>query len=148
MGPMVKRILAVSLGFLTAVLAGGVTLFFIGSRWAAGEVAAHMEQGSPDEVSRFLSEALGALAFVFTVAPALTLAPAIVAVLIGELARIRSLLYYLIAGGAAAAAMPLINVAATEATQNSTYAAPYFSIMATAGFAAGLVYWLIAGRRA
>jgi hypothetical protein len=148
MGPAVKRILAVLLGFLTAVIAGGVTLFFVGSRWAAGEVAAHMEQGSPDEVSRFLSEALGAIAFVFTIAPALTLAPAIVAVLVGELARIRSVLYYLIAGGAAAAAMPLIAGATAEATQNASYAAPYFSIMATAGFAAGLVYWLIAGRRA
>lgn len=148
MGSIVKRILAVSFGFLLAVIAGGITLFFVGSRWAAGEVAAHMEQGSPDEISHFMNQALGAVAFVFTIAPALTLAPAIIAVLVGELARIRSPLYYLIAGGAAAAAMPLITGAATEATQNATYATPYFSIMATAGFAAGLVYWLIAGRRA
>jgi hypothetical protein len=147
MAPVVKRILAVLLGFFLAVLAGGITLLLVGTRWAAGEVAAHMEQGSPDEVSRLLSEGLGAIAFIFTVAPVLTLAPAVVAVVVGELARIRSLLYYLIAGGAAAAAMPLI-AAPIEAAQNTTYATPYFSIMATAGFAAGLVYWLLAGRRA
>jgi hypothetical protein len=93
-----------------------------------------------------MNEALGTMAFLFTVAPVLTLAPAVIAILVGELARIRSLLYYVLAGGAAAAAMPLI--AALPETDGATYNAPYFTIMATAGFAAGLVYWLLAGRRA
>ena len=81
------------------------------------------------------------------VAPVLTLAPAIIAIVVSELARIRSPLYYIIAGGLAAAVMPLI-AAPQEAAQNTTYTTPYFTIMATAGFAAGLIYWLFAGRRA
>jgi hypothetical protein len=147
MGAALKRIFAVAFGFLLAVIVGGVTLFFVGSRWAAGEVAAHME-GTPDEASRFLSEAVGAMAFLFTVAPVLTLAPAVVAVVIGEVARIRSVLYYVGASGLAAAVMPLIAARPIEGAENAAYAAPYFSMMATAGFAAGLVYWLLAGRRA
>jgi hypothetical protein len=145
MWPALRRILAVFFGFVLAAITGAVTLFYVGSRWAVQEVASQMS-GDPDEISRFMNEALGTMAFLFTVAPVLTLAPAVIAILVGELARIRSLLYYVLAGGAAAAAMPLI--AALPETEGATYNAPYFTIMATAGFAAGLVYWLLAGRRA
>jgi hypothetical protein len=146
MGSALKRLFAVLASFVLAILAGAITLFFVGSRWAAQEVAQQMPE-NPDDISRFMSEAIGLVAFFFTVAPVLTLAPAVVAILIGELARIRSPLYYIVAGGAAAAAMPLI-AAPMEAAENTGYAMPYFTIMATAGFAAGLVYWLFAGRRA
>ena len=142
----VNRILVVSVGFLLALLTGAATLLFIGTRWAAQEVATQMPENS-DEVSRFMSEALGMVAFVFNMAPVLTVAPAVVAIVVGELARIRSVLYYMLAGGAAAALMPLI-AAPQQAAENTTYTTPYFAIMATAGFAAGLIYWLLAGRRA
>jgi hypothetical protein len=144
----VNRFLMVLLGFVLASIAGLITLFWVGSRWAAQEVATQMAVDSPDEMSRFMSETLGTIAFLFTVAPVLTLAPAIIAILVGELARIRSLLYYVLAGGVAAAIMPLIASSHSEAAQSTAYNAAYFSIMATAGFAAGLVYWLLAGRRA
>jgi hypothetical protein len=142
----VNRVLIIFIGFVLAIITGGLTLLFVGSRWAAQEVAAQMSD-NPDEVSRFMSEAWGMVAFLFTVAPVLTLLPAIVAILVGELARIRSALYYIAAGGVAAAIMPLI-AQPQEAAQAGTYAVPYFTIMATAGFAAGLIYWLLAGRRA
>ncbi len=142
----VNRIILVFIGFVLAVLTGLVTLFLAGSRWAAHEVASQMPD-SPDGASEFINQALGAVAFVFTVAPVLTLAPAIVAIVVGEVARIRSLLYYVVAGGVAAAAMPLI-AAHDQAAENVTYNTPYFTLMATAGFAAGLIYWLLAGRRA
>ena len=147
MGSALRRILAVFFGFTLAAIAGAVTLFFVGSRWAAQEVATQMTTDNPDEMSRFMTEALGMIAFLFTVAPVLTLAPAVIAVLVGELARVRSLLYYVLAGGAAAAVMPLI-AARPDIAGGVTYNAPYFTIMATAGFTAGLVYWLLAGRRA
>jgi hypothetical protein len=143
---LVNRILAVLIGFVLAVITGAITLFFVGSRWAVQEVATQMPENT-DEVSRFLSEALGMFAFFFTVGPVLTLLPAIVAIVVGELARIRSVLYYVIAGGIAAAIMPLI-AQPQDAAQHGAYATPYFTIMATAGFAAGLIYWLFAGRRA
>ena len=145
--PALRRFLAVGFGFILAILAGSITLFFLGARWAAGEATAFTPQDA-DEMSRALNEGLGVIAFFFTVAPVLTLLPALAAAVVGEVARIRSLLYYLVAGGASAALMPLIATAGAAAPEGSTYAAPYFTIMATAGFAAGLVYWLIAGRNA
>ena len=144
--PALRRFIAVAFAFILAVLAGTVTLFFLGARWAAGEATAFTPQDT-DEMSRVVNEGLGVIAFFFTMAPVLTLLPAVSAAVIGEVARIRSLLYYLVAGGAAAALMPLI-ATRPEMTAGSTYAAPYFTIMATAGFVAGFVYWLIAGRNA
>ena len=144
--PAVRRFFAVAFGFVVAVLAGAVTLFALGARWAATEATAFTPQNA-DELSRALNEGLGVVAFFFTVAPVLTLLPAVAATVVGEVARIRSMLYYLIAGGASAALMPLI-ATGPDGTAGATYAAPYFSIMATAGFVAGFVYWLTAGRNA
>ena len=146
MWPAVRRILAVLFGFILASLAGTITLFVLGARWAAGESTAFTPENA-DEVSRGLNQGLGVIAFFVTVTPLLTLLPALTAAVVGEVARIRSLLYYILAGGAAAVLMPLIATTA-EATGGTTYAAPYFAILATAGFAAGFVYWLIAGRNA
>src|SRR5262245_59679089 len=110
----VNRVLVVFVGFLLALLTGGAMLLFIGTRWAAQEVATQMPD-NPDEVSRFMSEALGMIAFVFNVAPILTVAPAVIAIVVGELARIRSVLYYVLAGGAAAALVPIDGAAEAEA---------------------------------
>jgi hypothetical protein len=144
--PTLRRVLAVAAGFVLAMIAGLITLFFLGARWAAGEASAFTPDNA-DELSQALNQGLGVIAFFINVAPVLTLLPAIAAVVIGEVARIRSLLYYLIAGGLAAALMPLI-ATQQEVTGSSTYSAAYFSIIATAGFAGGLIYWLIAGRNA
>jgi hypothetical protein len=144
--PTLRRVLAVAAGFVLAMIAGLITLFFLGARWAAGEASAFTPDNA-DEISQALNQGLGVIAFFINVAPVLTLLPAIAAVAIGEVARVRSLLYYLIAGGLAAALMPLI-ATQQEATGSSTYSAAYFSIIATAGFAGGLMYWLIAGRNA
>jgi hypothetical protein len=144
--PTLRRVLAVAAGFVLAMIAGLITLFFLGARWAAGEASAFTPDNA-DEISQALNQGLGVIAFFINVAPVLTLLPAIAAVAIGEVARVRSLLYYLIAGGLAAALMPLI-ATQQEATGSSTYSAAYFSIIATAGFAGGLMYLLIAGRNA
>lgn len=144
--PAIRRILGAAAGFVLAALTGMITLFFLGARWAAEEASAYAPENA-DDVSRALNEGLGIVAFLFTVAPVLTLLPAIAAVLIGEIARIRSLLYYVLAGGAAAVLMPLI-ATTLESVGGASYNAPYFAIMATAGFAAGFVYWLISGRNA
>lgn len=144
--PALRRLVAVAFGFALAIVAGAVTLFFLGARWAAGEVNAFTPQGA-DDMSRALNDGLGFIAFFFTVAPVLTLLPALAVAVVGEVVRIRSILYYLVGGGAAAALMPLI-ATRTDITESSAYAAPYFTLMATAGFAAGMVYWLVAGRNA
>jgi hypothetical protein len=80
-------------------------------------------------------------------ASGLTIIPALIIVLIGEVARIRSSLYYIVGGGAALAAVPLL----TQFGQSAAFVLPspaVWQVFATAGFAGGFIYWLLAGRRA
>ena len=53
---------------------------------------------------------------------------------------------YVLAGGAALAAIPLL--AGRAADTASLPASEYMTIFATAGFAGGLIYWVLAGRGA
>lgn len=144
--PTLRRILATAFGFIIGAIAGAITLFFLGARWAAGEATAFTPENA-DDVSRAFNEWLGVAAFFLNVTPVLTLLPAIAAVVIGEVARINSVLYYVLAGGVAAVLMPLI-ARMPETADGLAYSAHYFTIIATAGFAGGFVYWLIAGRKA
>lgn len=77
----------------------------------------------------------------------LTLLPALAVVLIGEIARIRSWLYYMIGGGLALGLLPLM-VRAGSAPIETLPPAALWQVLATAGFVGGLVYWLVAGRNA
>lgn len=80
------------------------------------------------------------------IASGATLIPALLVVIVGEVARIRSWLYYLVGGGVALAIIPLL---ARVDPANMTYALPaLWHVFATAGFAGGFVYWLLAGRNA
>jgi hypothetical protein len=80
------------------------------------------------------------------IASGATLIPALVVVIVGEVARIRSWLYYMVGGGVALAIIPLL---ARVDPGTMTYALPaLWHVFATAGFAGGLVYWLLAGRNA
>jgi len=80
-------------------------------------------------------------------ASGLTLIPALVVVIVGEIARIRSAIYYVAGGGLALAAMPML----ARMTESGNVVIPettVWQVFATAGFAGGFVYWLIAGRNA
>jgi hypothetical protein len=77
----------------------------------------------------------------------ITIVPALLVVLIGELASIRSATYYIAGGGAALVAIPLL----AQVGQTGSFVLPeqmVSLVFATAGFAGGLVYWLLAGRTA
>jgi hypothetical protein len=80
-------------------------------------------------------------------ATGLTLMPALLVVIVGEIARIRSAIYYVAGGGLALAAMPML----ARMSESGTVVIPettVWQVFATAGFAGGFVYWLIAGRNA
>lgn len=77
----------------------------------------------------------------------LTIVPVLAVIIIGEVARIRSWVYYMVGGGAALAAMPLITHLGQATIENAPPAAVW-QVLATAGFAGGYIYWLVAGRRA
>jgi len=78
----------------------------------------------------------------------LTLVPALAVVVVGEVARIRSSLYYILGGGAAVVAVPLLASLGGAGGALQMPAAPVWQVLATAGFAGGWLYWLLAGRRA
>lgn len=80
------------------------------------------------------------------IASGATLIPALIVVIVGEVARIRSWLYYMVGGGVSLAIIPLL---ARLDPATMTYALPaMWHVFATAGFAGGFVYWLLAGRNA
>jgi hypothetical protein len=76
-----------------------------------------------------------------------TLLPAIMLVIIGEIARIRGALYYVLGGGATLAMVPwLARINQPVAAMDVSHLV--WQVLATAGFAGGFAYWLLAGRRA
>jgi len=80
-------------------------------------------------------------------ASAATIVPALLLVVVGEVARIRSSVYYILGGGAALAALPLLAMSGSLPS-DLTPLATVWQVFATAGFAGGFIYWLIAGRTA
>ena len=78
---------------------------------------------------------------------AFTLLPAIMVVLIGEVARLRSAYYYVVGGGLAAVSAPLL-ARMGMAGPMEIPAVAVWQVFATGGFIAGFVYWLLAGRKA
>ena len=86
----------------------------------------------------------------FTLSVAATLLVGLAVIVIGEVARIRSALFYIIGGGLAVAApllsqLPLYNT--TAASSAGDWHSVTLQVFATAGFAAGGIYWLLAGRK-
>ncbi len=77
-----------------------------------------------------------------------TVLPAIAVVVIGEVGGIRSWLYYMIGGGAALAAVPLLARFGNGQDIGGLPPEAVWQVFATAGFLSGLIYWVIAGRGA
>ncbi len=92
-------------------------------------------------------EVMGALTYGSVVLSALTIVPVLLLVIIGEVARIRSVLYYVVSGGVGLAGAPLLASLSMGADLGSSTASVW-QVAATAGFFGGFVYWLIAGRTA
>jgi hypothetical protein len=69
-------------------------------------------------------------------------------VIVGEVARLKSALYYVVGGGVAIAIIPLIAGLSTPAALAGGLSPVVWQVLATAGFAGGFIYWLLAGRTA
>lgn len=135
------RLVMVPLGFILAMLAALGVLVTLGL-----EITTHILSSAPSDGDRI--EVLLGMGFgVLRVLAAATVVPALLVVVVGEVARIRSALYYVLGGGLALGALPLL---ARLGTASEAGAVPVrvWTVSATAGFAGGLVYWLVAGRRA
>lgn len=142
---LIGRLLVVCIGFVLAALVCFALLTYLGGQMLSSEMAGtgEIDGAFPEPVM----DVFGAFAFMLAIYPATTILPAIIAIVIGEVGRIRSLLYYILAGGAASLAIPLLYVA-TNVAEVEMPTQSLLMIFATAGFGAGFVYWLIAGRRA
>ena len=137
----VGRLIWVPIAFLLSAL---VSLFVIVSLGHERIVQAMVGRG-PDQAS--IDAAFTLLAFVLQLLSVYTLAPAILLVVIGEVARLRSALYYVIGGGATLAAVPLL-ARLQQPASALDIAEVVWQVLATGGFAGGFVYWLMAGRNA
>ncbi|MEJ0096613.1 MAG: hypothetical protein WDN46_25370 [Methylocella sp.] len=86
--------------------------------------------------------------FLWTAIMAVCVVPVVIAVLIGEIARVRSFLWYAGATGALAASAPWLARAVFH-TQNAVSASPeelrFAFVFFVTGAASGFVFWLIAG---
>lgn len=135
------RVILVPLGLLFGAAAAAFVFLTLGLETVTAELAA--EEYSVDG----LRSAYVVIAQGVVITSGLTLLPALAFIIVGEVARIRSLLYYMIAGGAALPLAPMI--ASYAAAAEVTFpGGAFWQIAATAGFFGGFVYWLIAGRTA
>jgi hypothetical protein len=138
------RMIWVVVAFFIAALAALGVLFALGALWAGDELRA----AAPDDpMVRDGAPIFGMVLFAGTVAPALTALPALIAVVAGEILRVRSWMYYVLAGGLALASIPIL-AAPDTAELPAVLASHAMTIFATAGFAGGFLYWMLAGARA
>ena len=158
---MIRRVIlrgiTIVVVFCIAVGVALAVLFALGAVWTGEELHAIAAEDprfgafvlqdpvfQDPALRRGVAMTFGALVLIATVGPALTALPALAAAAIGEVLHIRSWMYYVLVGGAALAAVPILAGAATDAP--ALPAGEYMTIFATAGFTGGFIYWLLAGR--
>ena len=137
----VWRVIVLPIAFVLAVVATLVVIISLGQERAVQALSARGPESIPIHAVVDLAALAMRLASIYTLVPALLL------VIIGEVARIRSALYYVIGGGIALAIVPML----TRVNQPMTVlelSPVVWQVLATAGFAGGFVYWLLAGRNA
>lgn len=135
------RLIWVPLAFLLAALLAGFIAVTLGLERLTHAAQGHFEDG--DTVAGLYELLLQGQILL----SGLTLVPAIAVVIVGEVIRIRSSLYYIVGGGLALAAVPLL----TRFGAGGGFEIPppaVWQVLATAGFAGGWLYWFLAGRRA
>ena len=142
----VFRVIWMVVAFCLAAIIALAVLFALGSLWVGDELRTAAPPHDPI-LSHGGATVFGVVLFASAVAPALTAFPALIAVVAGEVLNVRSWIYYVVAGGASLAAIPLL-AGTPEAGPAVIPAGEYMTIFATAGFAGGFVYWLLAGARA
>jgi hypothetical protein len=137
----IGRLLLVGLSFVAAAMVALAVLLTLGL-----EKITHAMHGTPEGIETL--EAYSSLLLSgWALISGVTLLPALAVVIVGEVTRIRSWLYYMIGGGLSLAVIPLM-APIGQGDPATMPPAALWQVLATAGFAGGLVYWLLAGRRA
>ena len=109
-----RALWAATVFVFAAALALGL-LFALGAIWVGDELRAAAPH---DPMLRHgAASVFGMVLFATTVTPALTVLPAAIAAIAGEALRIRSWMYYVLAGGAAMAAIPVLASPRSESSR-------------------------------
>jgi hypothetical protein len=135
-----SRLILVPLGFVMGAAIAAFVLITLGQERLVQALGGR----GVDEAG--IGAAFDVMKIMLTLFSVKTLLPSLLLVIVGEVARIRSYAYYLVGGGLALLAVPVL----ARLGQDSPLAMSpvVWQVFATAGFTGGLVYWLIAGRRA
>ena len=141
---VIGRLILIPLAFIIAILGALTVVVTVGLERLTHEIGSPVQNfEDPDKLFAYWDITVQALALY----SGLTVVPALLAIIVGEVARIRSALYYIVAGGISAAAIPFLSEMLNTAQANPGFS-NVWPIFATAGFAGGGLYWLIAGRNA
>lgn len=135
------RIVWVPIAFVVAVAAAAFMLLSLGSERLTQAIKG---DGLPEDTLKAMLELAGQAVHL---ASAMSIVPALLLVVVGEVARIKSWLYYVVGAGAALAAVPVLARIGSASTF-ALPAVPVLQVFATAGFVGGFIYWLLAGRNA
>jgi len=135
----IGRLILVPTGLILAFIVSIFVLVTLGAERAAHE----LHDAQPVTIAGNIEILLNFVALI----SAITIVPALLVIIVGEIARLRSIIYYIAGGGVALVCIPLL------AQFNHTYGLSVLGntvwpVFATAGFFGGFTYWLIAGRSA
>jgi hypothetical protein len=137
----VGRIILLPIAFLLAAVATLFVVFSLGQE----RVVQAISSRPPDQVP--IDALLDVVGLAIRFASLHTLVPALLLIIVGEVGRIRSAVYYIVGGGVVLAIVPLLTRIGDPATVLEL-SPTVWQVLATAGFAGGFVYWLLAGRTA
>ena len=144
----IGRLIWVAIAFILAGLVAAAVAAVVGLELITRNTAG-IESLPAEQAGREATRAIDALFAALPLLSGLTILPGLAVVIAGEVMRIRSLVFYLVGGGLASAAMPwLMHVNAGVGSEAPAVAATTLQTLAVAGFAAGALYWLLAGRKA
>jgi hypothetical protein len=135
------RIILVPIAFVLAALVTLFVIFSLGQERIVEALAARRSEEMP------IGAAFDLLGLGLSLFSVYTVLPALLVIIVGEVARLRSALYYVAGGGAALAIVPFLTRLDQPAAALAL-APAVWQVLATAGFAGGFVYWLVAGRNA
>ncbi len=138
-GRFLGRLIVVPFGFVMAGLTAAVVLVVVAQEKFAAAARGIDADTVFGAIEPLLKLAMSLLSVQTVVVP-------ILLVIVGEVARIRHPAYYVVGTGAALTLIPLVAKLGVDAGAANLMA--IWPVFATAGFAGGLVYWLLAGRRA
>lgn len=137
----VGRLILIPIAFILAACAAAAVVVSLGLE----HFTQAMHGSGPGEET--LSRTFDIIQQVGALTSGLSIVPALAVIVIGEVGRIRSWLYYMFGGGLSLACVPFL-ARMGQAEAIAMPASTVWQVLATAGFAGGVVYWLIAGRNA